>query len=106
MTTWEERLDDVLADMKAGNRPTSLSLPALKSLVDAPSAFDLSAKVAGEARDGRINIMYRVLSPETRTEISSFKHFWDIPQFIFDDTIDQKVEITPSRDIEIYYTVE
>lgn len=104
-SNWQSRLRKVFLEMKAGSRPRSLSIPALKEIVNAPNSEELARYALTLADRGKIRVQYRVLSPDTKSPIAEYSHFYQIPKQVFDETSDTYVSVKPSRDVEIVYSV-
>ncbi|MCG3268221.1 hypothetical protein [Yoonia sp. I 8.24] len=102
---WKNRLRKVVLEMKNGSRPESLTVPALREIVNAPSFEELSKYAAQLISNGEIEIHYRVKSPDTKVTIAEFGHLYQIPTRVFDDSSDSYVTVNPVRDVEVIYSV-
>lgn len=91
--------------MKRGDRPPSVSVPVLSNLSGAPSIEDLAYYAAQLANEGKLEVHYRVLSPETKVFLGKFDHMYEIPSRIFDESTDTYQKVIPSRDVEIIYSI-
>lgn len=102
---WQDNLQEVFLEMRSGSRPNALSVPVLKEIVRAPNSEELARYALKLAESGKIRILYRVISPDTKNPIAEFGHLYQIPTRIFDETSDAFISVRPSRDVEIVYSV-
>lgn len=102
---WHSKLKRVFKEMRNGSRPKSLSVPALKAIVGAPTSEDLASYVVELVDSGQIRVLYRVISPDTKATVAEYGFLYEVPPRIFDDSNDTYFHVKPSRDVEIVYSV-
>lgn len=102
---WHSKLKKVFAEMRNGTRPTALSVPTLREIVDAPTVEALANYVVELVDNGQVHVLYRVTSPDTKITLAEFGRLYEVPSRVFDESSDSYFRVNPSRDVEIVYSV-
>lgn len=95
---WKHRVTQVLQRLPAGS---AIEAEMLAVHVKPPSFREFSEEVVRRAIEGRLSLVFRVFSPETRIVLKDVPLGEAIPTEIEDDTTGETVRIEPERDVEM-----
>lgn len=103
LPTWRRRLDAAVDRLRTSPKVRELTFDRLRREVAAPSVDDLTRALTEYIVNGKIVPIYRVLSPETKSGISEYSNFSQIPSEVYDETTDRHVLVKPGENLEIVY---
>lgn len=103
---WELRLEKEVQKLRSASTYREVTLNRLKELVDAPSEQALSDAIFGLVSDGKLKVVYRVVSPRTRASIATFKSPLDVPETMLDESTGETIDVDRFHDVEAVYVNE
>lgn len=109
MLGWRNKLDKAISAARMKSRGTNkdeyFTVDSFIELSGAPSREKVLQFVEEKIKIGELDVIYKVISPETRSVIEEYNSASKIPEEIYDDSSGNYINIDPLSDIEIVFRV-
>lgn len=97
---WEDRLDLEVGKLHNAQTYRELTLNRLKDLVGAPNEAELLRALAKRVYEGELDVVYRVVSPQTKASLATFTSPLDVPDSMLDESTGEVIDIDRYRNVE------
>lgn len=103
---WENRLDTEVGKLRNAETYREVTLNRIKDLVRAPSEAELIRALAKRVSEGKLRVVYRVVSPSTKASLATFKSPLEVPETMLDESTGEEIDIDRYRHVEPVYVSE
>lgn len=106
---WKRRLDSAIeaAKEKTAEDRTSniIRIDSLIETTKAPSRSALLDAISERISSGSLSVIYKIISPTSKSVIAEYYSAREIPETIYDSTVGHDIVVDPLSNIEIAFRV-